>query len=271
MTVLELYKLFLGRIQKKSTRSVWPTDFNRLVNIAYDEWLTNKIEEVDLDQKRIDDLSALRVVLDSTIEVLISMVSTSPIGGEIDSDTYDPITGIRIVVVVGATIDTYTYQRLIPIVPDSFGYFSIPSNYPEYHRLLSSSLVVTKDSVDYEIYCKALKSDLKSSIMIKNPFRKPMLDVDNNERSRVYIQDMNGKIKVFAPSGATVKNLTLEYIKRPKNIYLDVNGNNSVDCELDRIRQGQIASIAVRKFLEETENERYKTDLAEVQIENISN
>lgn len=229
MTALDMYTLFLGRIQKKSKRAIWPQDFNRVINVAYREWLEEKVEEIERDQKRIDDLSPLLYITDGTITV-------------------------------GTT-------KLDPISSSS-GYFEIPSTYPKYFRLLSGSMVVTIGSTDYDgIYVTVLKSNIKASALFRDPYRLPMIDTNNLKRSRIYIQQMQDKIKYYLPDDADAKTLIIEYIKDPDDIFLDVNGDSSVACELDDRRAEQIIEIAVRKFMEEIQNPRYQTVLAETQIE----
>jgi hypothetical protein len=161
---------------------------------------------------------------------------------------------------------------LEPLTPDSNGYFSIPDTYPAYYRLTAGNMTVTYGGVDYSgIYVKVLRSDLKAEVFLRNVYRKPKLDTHSISRSRIYIQLLQGKIRAFLPAGVSAKNLIIEYIKDPDDIFVDVNGTKSVDCELDDNRAAQVVEIAVTKYLEEIQNPRYQTAMAETQIDNLSN
>ena len=238
MTVSDMYNLFLGRIQKKSKRSVWPRDFNRVINVAYREWLEMRVDELEQDQKRMDDLSPLHFITDSTITIQIPNV------GDL---------------------------VLAPLTPAN-GYFEMPEHYPIYYRLMSAYMDVEVAGVQYKgIYTKVLKSNLKMATLFQDPYRLPMVDVHDLKRSRLYLQPMNKKFKIFVPGDAVPKSLVIEYIKDPDDIYFDVGGVHSVDCELDDLRAAEVVELAVRKFMEEVESPRYQTALNENSIDNQFN
>ncbi len=275
ITIEDQYNAFLRGIDKEKTSTVFPSQFNLLINESYDQWLREKTDESDLIQKRIDDLQALRYITDSSITLLIS-VTVHTDGGGTDSNVYDPITGIRTIEEANtpeAGQRTVTiYQTLIPLSPDSNGLFSIlPVNYPTYFRLQSVMAIIEVDgiSLDY-IGSSVYKSDQRSEIL-QNPYKKPFIDVNNLKRSRIYHQYIQNKVRLYLPSEATAKYLLIEYVKQPLALVYDpTTPFNNVDAEVGSDQQQQIVDIAVRMFIERTEGKRYQTTLAEEQIKQKS-
>lgn len=273
-----MYDSVLKGIRKKRTAAIWPRDFNILINEAKLEWLRDKVKESDLTQQRIDDLEAIRYITDSTIEELVSTTTETMVGGEVDSDTYDPVTGIRTVVQTDSPqageFTTTVYQRLIPITPIS-GYNYIfdvlPENYPTYYRLQSIQINVVYGGTAYgPISSKPLKADRRSDILT-NPYKQPFLDVNEIDRSRVYHQYMQGRLHFLLPENVSGQDIVVEYIKPPVDIYIDANNSaNNVDSELGSDQQQQIVDIAIRMYLESTLSQRYQSTLAEEQIKQTS-
>lgn len=275
VTIYDMYQGFLKGIGKKRSSAVWPADFNVLINEAYKEWLRTKVNESDITQQRIDDLQALRFITDSSIDVFLTTFTRDYDPLDVAGTVFDPISGV----VTVTTIDTVpnpnrttivTYQRLIPIVPvagSTFIFPVLPATYPPYYRLQSIQAMLRRDGVDYGyIGSKPMKSDKRSEIM-RDPYKKPMLDIDDIERSRIYHLYVQDKLHLVLPEGVTGKNILIEYIKKPLELFLDPNNqSNNVDCELGSDQQQQIVDIAVRAFIEQVESRRYQTVITEEQI-----
>ena len=64
LTTEDNYKYFQDGIKKEQTSTVKPFLFNRIANDAQDIWLSEKVTEIEINQKRIDDLEVLRLVTD---------------------------------------------------------------------------------------------------------------------------------------------------------------------------------------------------------------
>ena len=277
ITITDMYNAFLRGIDKEKTSTVFPSQFNLIINEAYDQWLREKVDESDLIQKRIDDLQSLRYITDGSLEVLVSSSTVEIVGGEVESDVTDPVTGIRTVVVINTdpepdTVTTTVYQILIPLVPDSNGLFLIlPVKYPGYFRLqsLMSKVEVNGVELDY-IGSKVYKSDRRSEIL-NDPYSKPVIDVNDLKRSRIYHQYIQNNLRLYLPDGAIAKKLHIEYVKVPKSLLYDPNVSaNNVDAEVGSDQQQQIVDVAVRLYIERTENVRYRTTLNEDQIKQKS-
>lgn len=271
ITIYDQYKSFLKGIGKKRTSAVWPSDFNVIINEAYKEWLRTKVNEADLTQQRIDDLQKLRYLTDSSIEILISSVETTTLS--VVGETYNSVTGVKVVKTLFDNYPTWivkTYQRLIPIKPVSGTndlFLVLPANYPAYYRLQSIQAMVTLDGIDYGyIGSKPMKADRKSEIL-KDPYKKPYLDIRDQDRSRIYHEYVQDNLHLFLPSGAIGKNILIEYIKNPTELFFDPNNSaNNINCELGSDQQQQIVDIAVRSFIEQVESRRYQTVVNEDQI-----
>ena len=279
VTIINMYQSVLKGIRKKRTAALWPADYNILINEAYQEWLRDKVKEADMTQQRMDDLNRLRYITDSSIEVLVSSNTIDVVGGEVASDTFDSVTGLRTIVTIDVapdpdTVTTTIYQRLIPIKPITGNdkmYEVLPTNYPDYYRLQSIQVNVIMSGVTYgPIGSKPMRADRKSEIM-KDPYSKPYLDIVNYERSRVYHQYIQDRLHLILPDDVTGQDILIEYIKKPLDLYYDANDStNNVDCELDSDQQQQIVDIAIRMFVESVESKRYQSVLAEEQIKQPS-
>lgn len=281
VTITDDYKAFLKGIKKKNSSAVWPADFNDIINRAYKEWLSQKSEESDIVQKRIDDLQKLRYVTDGTIEILLTDVTIDAVGGEFASDSFNTVTGIRTIITIDTVpapdhVRTRTYQRLIPIAPiigSGILFPVLPVNYPSYFRLQSILVMVTSNGIDYGyIGSVPMKDDRKAIEIQEDPYSVPYVDINDLSRSRIYHQYLQDRLQLYLPSGFVGKNIQVSYIKLPRELFYDVNNPiNNIDCELGPIQQQQIVDIAVRIFLEEIESPRYRTKLTEEQIKQNSN
>lgn len=277
-TAIDMYNSTLKGVRKKRTSAIWPKDFNILINEAKLEWLRDKVKESDLTQQRMDDLEALRYITDSTIEVLVSTTTETMVGGEVNSDTFDSVTGLRTIVEIDSPVagdfTTTVYQRLIPIAPRAGTdhiFDVLPLNYPAYYRLQSIQSNLIYEGVTYgPISSKPLKSDRRADILT-NPYKKPLLDTENIERSRIYHQYLQGRLHLLLPDNVSGQDIIVEYIKPPIDIYVDANNSaNNVDSELGSDQQQQIVDIAVRMYIESTQSQRYESVLAEEQIKQTS-
>lgn len=276
ITIIDMYNAFLRGIDKEKTATVFPSQFNLIINEAYDQWLREKVDESDLIQKRIDDLQSLRYITDGSIEVLVSTNTVDVVGGEVESDITDG-NGVRTVVTIDTVPDpdqvtTTIYQVLIPLVANTAGLFTVlPSNYPTYFRLQSVMAKVELDGVELDyIGSSVYKSDRRNEILF-DPYKKPMIDVNDLKRSRIYHQYIQDKIKLYLPVGVIPKYLLIEYVKQPRTLVYDpVVPANNIDAEVGSDQQQQVVDIAVRTFIERTENRRYQTTLTEDQIKSKS-
>ena len=64
LTTEDYYKATLNSVRKTHTVVLDPTQWNALINLAELEYVMSKLPEREMTQKRIDDLSVLRVFTD---------------------------------------------------------------------------------------------------------------------------------------------------------------------------------------------------------------
>ena len=168
LTTEDNYKYFLDGIKKEQTSTVKPFLFNRIANDAQDLWLSEKVTEIEINQKRIDDLEVLRVVTDGVF--IYRDTNANPV----TETVLYPIPPI----VVNTTIQP---AFKLPVNPseniatnDPVGY----TNFPRYYRLLNVMFKVVyqndrcgRTGVSEWLMAKIMRSDKKS--VVNNPYRKP--------------------------------------------------------------------------------------------------
>jgi hypothetical protein len=243
-TVIDIYKDFLKEIKKSNIASVPPSIFNIIINDGYTLWYRNKSEEIELDQKKQDDLKELMVITDG-----VYIFEGSP---------------------------------LIPLVPISNGsnIFPLPKSndnsysvsilgtfYPNYRRLLNVEFKYVYNGdpcypdgdISPWISGKPLRTNQKNVIK-KNPFRKP-------NTKNLYYQLRGNMVELLLDENSTniPHSMKIEYIKYPRLINYDpvIPGNN-VMCELQSDQIREIIEISARTYLQEATDPRYQTKLNEM-------
>ena len=103
-----------------------------------------------------------------------------------------------------------------------------------------------------------MRSDQRN-VILNNPFRKP-------KDSRLYYEILDGKIRLITGTNSIGYAMRLEYLRYPKQIFFDKDGNNHVHCEFAPQQQKEIVDIAVRTYLERVMDPRYKSFLNEQAI-----
>ena len=245
-TVADIYKDFLKEIKKSNIASVPPSIFNIIINDGYTLWYRSKSEEIEVNQKKQDDLKELMVITDG-----IFVFEGSP---------------------------------LIPLVPISAGsnIFPLPKSndnsyevsilgtyYPNYRRLLNVEFryIYNGDpcypdgQLSPWIPGKPLRTNQKSVIK-KNPFRRP-------NTKNLYYQLRENMIELWLGDDCTniPHSMKIEYIKYPKAINYDPNiPVNNVMCELQSDQIREIVEISARTYLQEATDPRYQTEINEMAL-----
>lgn len=242
-TVEDIYRSFLKEIKKDNIASVPPSTFNRYINDGYSKWFRSKSPEVEMDQKRIDDLKELIVVTDDTFvfeghvlpAIQPSSLNTFPLPKALDNTA---------TVTIGGVVYP-SYRRLLSI-EFKYQYHDDPC-YPE-------------GQLSPWISAKPLKSNQKG-VLKKNTFRKPT-------RNTIYYKMIGNNVVLWL--GDNTANfgrfMKIEYIKYPRSIFFDPEGLNHVMCELQSDQIHEIVEIAARIYLQEATDPRYQTDMNEMII-----
>lgn len=264
-TTQDIYLAFLDGIKKESTSVVTPFLFNRLINEwGQDLWLADKVTEIELNQKRIDDLEVLRVVTDGVY-------------------TWDDpsLPAVNASLVYSITPDTTNgYIFTLPkddsvAIPNTSG---TNKKYPKYYRFLNVmfKIMYVSDSCgrtgesDWQ-WPYIMRSDNRATVY-SNPYRKPTND-------RLYYEIVNGKIRVETDTTSYPTKMRLEYIRWPHAIWFDSTapttesrnfshtaGQGCVNCELPEAQKREIVDVCVRTYLERVKDPRYQSFLLEERI-----
>lgn len=86
-TAEKMYRYFLSEIRKERTIVITPDRWNDMVNPIVIDWIKTKLPEIEFNQKRIDDLEAIKVITDGvSTDRLISVSKNTfelPFSGDI--------------------------------------------------------------------------------------------------------------------------------------------------------------------------------------------
>ena len=230
ITAQQMYDAVLIGINKEMTATLFPEEFNDLINKSQYEVIRTRYENVEQTQKRIDDLRSL-IVLDETI-----------------LNTGLPVAG----------------QEIFQLPYSDTGFVVTPKN-PSgqnngYMFMLRCSFKLqyvnnkcfTGISQDF-IKSKIMNSDKKDEI-VRDPFNKPKDD-------RLYYQITGNNFVIYTGTQSFGVSSSIDYIRYPRPI--DIISIVNVDCELPiHIRQ-EICEVAVRKYLENIESQRFQSNTIE--------
>ena len=241
-TTIDMYKSTLQGVKKESTTVLPISVWNSLINESQEILTRSKAREVELTNKRNDDLEILRVVTDG--------VNGRP----------------------PAILPVATNKFPLPINL-AWG----QTIYPKYLSFLNVMFKLTYISNDCEtgtsdwLNTKIMKSDNRP-ITMRNPYRKPK---DN----RLYYEIINGHINLITGTSSIGQSMRLEYLRKPLKIFLDVTlagammadlpnpnytaNTGSVNYEFTEFQRQEVVDIAVRTYLERITDPRYKSFLNE--------
>ena len=238
VTTQDLYQATLFSLQKENIGTVYPKYWNALINVAYNEWLLDKLSNVDKSQAYIDDLKDLTVVTDAT-------------------QIYN---GMLLVPLTGTHNGDHTEFPLLP------------TGYPEYRRLLNIKFTIEYHGSECHddgttsnyIFGRPLKSD-EEGVVFDNPYKRP------NER-RIYYK-LYDRIYMYAGDNIG-RQAIITYVKQPVAIFFNETSpadtgdpnTGSVNCELGEKQKQELVALATKIYIERVKDERYKTLLQEMML-----
>lgn len=228
----DMYRAFLRGIRKSNTSVILPAYWNPFINEVQLQWVKSKLPMVEFSQKRIDDLSPLRIVTDG-----------SALWG-------------------ATTVISSTTAGIFPIPTlwgkDTAGMPLTSGDKPLY--LHGLNVMVRKDTGEWKP-ALILKSD-KTVMAAGNPYRVPAT-------TRIYFERIKDEIRVIG--GALENKMRLEYLRYPKIINYSATVNLNTNPELAPSQNQEIKDIAVRTYLEIIMDPRYKSFLQEEMIKSQNN
>lgn len=227
-----MFTLFLDLLNKEETGTVTPAEFNRLINNAQEEWVKNKYHEVELTQKRTDDLRVLEC------RDVLSNVGVNQPGGEIFDLPYDEV---NFVTTPGnPNGDNHGYMFLLNVA-FRIQYVNNKCGFTGLSAFLKSKRM-TADK-EYEIG--------------NDPYNKPTDE-------RLYFKMIGHTIRCITGTESFAVQASIDYLRYPRSINVPVpNASQDVSCELPLHAREEIVRIALRKKLGIYESPRYQQSIAE--------
>lgn len=229
VTVQDMYDLMLDELNKENTGTVFPDEFERLINSSQLDYVTNRYYNVETTEKRTDDLRTL-TILDETI-----LNTGLPVaGGELFLLPYNPNANVVTPKNPSGTNHGYLFMLAVSLIVQ---YQNSPCAYSGTSGLLKA---------------KPMKSDKKYEI-IRDPYNRPTED-------RLYYQITGDSFVVFTGTQSFATAAHIDYIRYPRKIEIV---NATVDCELPLHARQEIVRMAVTRKLEEIESRRFQSNTVE--------
>lgn len=227
VTGTDMYNYVLEACNKEQTGTIFPSEFEYLINSAQLDVVKNRYAEIEFSQKRIDDL---RVLVEGP-SVVVNSGNNAP----------------------GEEVFSLPYQETINS-GDNHGYLFMLN--------VAFKLQYVNDNCgegesDW-IKSKPMRTDRENEIE-RDPFNKPTTQ-------RLYHALQGNELLAYTGSDSYAIEARIRYLRYPRYIEID---QTQVDCELPvHIRQ-EICDYALRKRLEQSESQRYQTNLIEGKQVNV--
>ena len=229
ITVQDMYDAFLSNLNKDKTGTVFPEEFEILINQAQMDYIKNKYDAVELTEKRIDDLREI-VILDE----LIPNTGANIAGQELFALPYNANAFVVTPKNPSGTNHGYLFMLRCAL---SIQYVNSPC---------------AQSGISPYMKTKVMTSDKRNEIS-RDPFNKPT-------EERLYYQTTGDTLICFTGTQSYGVNVQIDYLRYPRDIQIV---NAQVDCELAVHARQEIVNIAVRKKLQQIESPRYQGDLIE--------
>jgi hypothetical protein len=248
-STIDMYQRTLLGIKKESTSVLPISRWNDLINEVQEVWVREKSIDIEQTSKRIDDVELLRVATDG--------INGNP-------PAILPVAINKFPLPISLTQDGITYPQFLKFLNVEFkiDYVSNPCH-------IGTS--------DWQ-YVKIMRSDSRATV-VRNAYRTPNDD-------RLYYEIIGGYINLITGTPSTGNSMRLEYLRKPKKVFLDVNSSGammrdadnpnylphtgSVNCEFTEFQRQEIVDLAVQTYLERIKDERYKSYLNEEAQKNQS-
>lgn len=160
--------------------------------------------------------------------------------------------------------DLRTLRRTVPAFPISLNTFSIDSFLPDIYLFLET-IGVELEHLDTENNSKC-KLKGKTGFLPVAPLpknRKYLGNVDpflRPKSTRIFYEEVGNQIIVYPGDDTKCIVASIEYIKHPKDIVLDLDSPvNDIDSELPFHARKEVCDMTVRKILENIESRRYQS------------
>jgi hypothetical protein len=231
MTAAQVYENVLSELKREYTSTMTPEEFNTHIHIAQLEWVKVCYTLIDQQQKSNADISAIRVVTDG----IGGMPNALPNIGQ-------PIAG---------------RERFV--LPSDFLYLLAVAAQVKYYNV-----PCTKDgTLSPWINAKPLPSD--RAYLFNDYYTRPMAVPD-----RLYYTQLGsgqGELR-FAAGDSIVQFAQLHYLRYPRRILVDDNGDSVQNPEFGEVQCIEIAKWCVASYLEKLEEMRAQSYIQLGQLRN---
>lgn len=222
ITAVDMYQNLLELYNKVRTGSVTIAEFNRRINLAQNAVVTKKyLDAVQANQKRVDDLSDITI-----LDEIINNTGASVAGGEL-----------------------FLLQSQVANIPYYLHMLTVLVKIQYVNNDCHSGISTWQQT-------KVMKSDFRADASI-DPFRKA-------KDSRIYYRidkvGANKYVKIFTGTSSYATQVKIDYLRYPKNIFVDPNNIAHVDCELTVEVREEVVRECLRELLENTESPRFNTN-----------
>lgn len=231
VTAEDAYEYFLIAIRSQHTSVVSKDLFSWYWNDGLVEWVKSKLPSIEFNQKRIDDIDSLKVITDNS---------------SIGESRMLPV----------ANSNDFLLPRIFDNETDGYLKASVNNTiYPLYFHGLHASFY---DADGIIIPARVKRSD-QFIVSLENHYLMPTA-------KRCFYEYINGYLRF---QGRDAISMRLEYYRFPRIIKF-VTGGTNVDPEFNPIQNKEITELAIKNFLENRMNPRYKSFLQEMMLKSQS-
>lgn len=230
VTAQDMYEFFLTELNKEFTGSVFPDEFEKLINTVQIDFIENRYFNVEGSQKRIDDIRTLVIV-----DEVVFNTGANIAGQEIFALPYDPNANV-----VTPKNPSGTNRGYLFLMAAAF-------------KINYVNNICSLTGVSELLKAKPMRADKRHEIT-RDPFNKPTDE-------RLYYQESGDTLLLFTGTSSYGTEVHIDYIRYPRDI--SVTGSPNVDCELPLHARQEIVRMAVKRKLEEIESPRFQSNTVE--------
>lgn len=231
ITAEEAYEYFLIAIRSQHTSAVTRDLFSWYWNDGLIEWVKSKMPIIEFNQKRIDDVDRLKVITD---------------GSSIGVSKMIPV----------ANSNDFLLPQIFDNETDGYLKASVNNTlYPLYLHGLHAQFYNSDGSL---ITARVKRSD-QFAVSLENYYMRPTA-------KRCFYEYINGYLRF---QGRDAVAMRLEYYRFPRIIKF-VTGGQDVNPEFNPLQNKEITELAIKNFLENRMNPRYKSFLQEMMLKSQS-
>lgn len=229
VTAIDMYNATLDGLNKEKTGTVFPDEWEVLINESQMNYIKNAYAKVEGTEKRIDDLKEITI-----LDEIINNTGANVAGQEIFSLPYSSTGFVTTTKNPSGTNHGYLFMLRCGFKIAYVG-----------NKCFSGT------SAKY-LKSKPMRADKRGEIE-RDPFNKPTDE-------RLYHELSGNNIVLFTGTSSYGVQASIDYLRYPRKIEIV---NTPVDCELSIHARQEIVDMAIRRKLEQIESRRYPTNINE--------